>query len=169
MRELLISAAWCVDACIKTSMSILVHAGKTTLMDVICGRKTVGRTTGHLLVNGQPIVKSSWSRVVGYVEQMDVHTPAQTVIEALWFSGRLRLSPKVSDQQVRATAQGMCIACCWGRCQQLMQQALRVAISASSAYCGAAPFFLSNVLYRAAWACACRCAPMWSRSSTLWT
>ncbi|WIA42005.1 hypothetical protein OEZ86_009302 [Tetradesmus obliquus] len=77
-------------------------AGKTTLMDVICGRKTVGRTTGHLLVNGQPIVKSSWSRVVGYVEQMDVHTPAQTVIEALWFSGRLRLSPKVSDQQVRA-------------------------------------------------------------------
>ncbi|KAF6263806.1 ABC-2 type transporter-domain-containing protein [Scenedesmus sp. NREL 46B-D3] len=77
-------------------------AGKTTLMDVICGRKTVGRTTGHLLVNGLPIVKSSWSRVVGYVEQMDVHTPAQTVIEALWFSGRLRLSPKVSDQQVRA-------------------------------------------------------------------
>lgn len=77
-------------------------AGKTTLMDVICGRKTVGRTTGHLLVNGQPIVKSSWSRVVGYVEQMDVHTPAQTVIEALWFSGRLRLSPKVPDQQVGA-------------------------------------------------------------------
>jgi ABC-type multidrug transport system ATPase subunit len=79
---------------------VICFAGKTTLMDVICGRKTVGRTTGHLLVNGQPIVKSSWSRVVGYVEQMDVHTPAQTVIEALWFSGRLRLSPKVSDQQV---------------------------------------------------------------------
>jgi hypothetical protein len=76
-------------------------------MDVICGRKTVGRTTGHLLVNGQPIVKSSWSRVVGYVEQMDVHTPAQTVIEALWFSGRLRLSPKVSDQQVRIGLHGM--------------------------------------------------------------
>lgn len=69
-------------------------------MDVICGRKTVGRTTGRLLVNGRPLVKSSWSRVVGYVEQMDVHTPAQTVIEALWFSGRLRLGPKVSDQQV---------------------------------------------------------------------
>eukprot|EP00878_Enallax_costatus_P039821 GHUV01045738.1.p1 GENE.GHUV01045738.1~~GHUV01045738.1.p1 ORF type:complete len:521 (+),score=145.25 GHUV01045738.1:208-1563(+) len=77
-------------------------AGKTTLMDVICGRKTVGRTTGSLLVNGQPLVKSSWSRVVGYVEQMDVHTSAQTVIEALWFSGRLRLGPKLSDQQVRA-------------------------------------------------------------------
>jgi ABC-type multidrug transport system ATPase subunit len=33
---------------------------------------------------------------------MDVHTPAQTVLEALWFSGRLRLGPKVSDSQVRA-------------------------------------------------------------------
>lgn len=33
-------------------------------MDVICGRKTVGRTTGELLANGRPISKSSWSRVV---------------------------------------------------------------------------------------------------------
>lgn len=33
-------------------------------MDVICGRKTVGRTSGQLLANGRPIVKASWSRVV---------------------------------------------------------------------------------------------------------
>eukprot|EP00878_Enallax_costatus_P041714 GHUV01048577.1.p1 GENE.GHUV01048577.1~~GHUV01048577.1.p1 ORF type:complete len:256 (+),score=61.91 GHUV01048577.1:442-1209(+) len=84
-------------------------AGKTTLMDVICGRKTVGRTTGSLLVNGQPLVKSSWSRVVGYVEQMDVHTSAQTVIEALWFSGRLRLGPKLSDQQVSSWLMHSCM------------------------------------------------------------
>jgi hypothetical protein len=32
---------------------------------------------------------------------MDVHTPAQTVREALWFSGRLRLGTEVSDEQVR--------------------------------------------------------------------
>lgn len=38
---------------------------------------------------------------VGYVEQMDVHTPAQTVREALWFSGRLRLGTDISDEQVR--------------------------------------------------------------------
>jgi hypothetical protein len=37
---------------------------------------------------------------VGYVEQVDVHTPAQTVREALWFSGRLRLGTEVSDEQV---------------------------------------------------------------------
>jgi hypothetical protein len=69
-------------------------------MDVICGRKTVGRTTGRLMINGRRLVKAPWSRVVGYVEQMDVHTAAQTVTEALWFSGRLRLGRKFSDQQV---------------------------------------------------------------------
>lgn len=46
------------------SAGSLPVAGKTTLMDVVCGRKTVGRTTGRLLANGRPIVKSSWSRVV---------------------------------------------------------------------------------------------------------
>jgi ABC-type multidrug transport system ATPase subunit len=39
---------------------------------------------------------------VGYVEQMDIHSSSATVEEALWFSGRLRLPPSVSDAQVRA-------------------------------------------------------------------
>jgi ABC-type multidrug transport system ATPase subunit len=38
---------------------------------------------------------------VGYVEQMDIHSPSATVEEALWFSGRLRLPPSVTDAQVR--------------------------------------------------------------------
>ncbi|WIA20601.1 hypothetical protein OEZ85_004985 [Tetradesmus obliquus] len=79
-------------------------AGKTTLMDVIAGRKTVGRITGDILVNGRPKQQSSWARQVGYVEQMDIHSPAATVEEALWFSGRLRLPPSVSDAQVRQRA-----------------------------------------------------------------
>jgi ABC-type multidrug transport system ATPase subunit len=37
---------------------------------------------------------------VGYVEQMDIHSPSATVEEALWFSGRLRLPPSVSNAQV---------------------------------------------------------------------
>jgi ABC-type transport system involved in cytochrome bd biosynthesis fused ATPase/permease subunit len=40
-------------------------AGKTTLMDVIAGRKTVGRITGDILVNGRPKQQSSWARQVG--------------------------------------------------------------------------------------------------------
>jgi ABC-type nitrate/sulfonate/bicarbonate transport system ATPase subunit len=42
-------------------------AGKTTLMDVIAGRKTVGRITGDILVNGRPKQQSSWARMVGVV------------------------------------------------------------------------------------------------------
>jgi ABC-type multidrug transport system ATPase subunit len=80
-------------------------------MDVICGRKTVGRATGQLLANGRPIQPAAWARAVGYVEQLDVHTPAQTVIEALWFSGRLRLGRDVSDQQVRVAGIGGGHAC----------------------------------------------------------
>lgn len=36
--------------------------------------------------------QGTWSRVVGYVEQMDIHSPALTVEESLMFSARLRLS-----------------------------------------------------------------------------
>ena len=50
-------------------------AGKTTLMDVIAGRKTQGEITGDILVNGHPKDQKTWSRVVGYVEQTDIHSP----------------------------------------------------------------------------------------------
>jgi ABC-type multidrug transport system ATPase subunit len=45
-------------------------AGKTTLMDVIAGRKTVGRTTGDIFVNGKPKDQDTFSRMCGYVEQV---------------------------------------------------------------------------------------------------
>ncbi len=73
-------------------------------MDVVAGRKTVGRTTGSILVNGTPKTQGSWARQCGYVEQADVHVPAATVAEALWFSGRLRLPPAVGDAQARRGA-----------------------------------------------------------------
>ena len=44
-------------------------------MDVIAGRKTQGETHGEILVNGYPKVQETWARVVGYVEQMDIHSP----------------------------------------------------------------------------------------------
>ena len=44
-------------------------AGKTTLMDVLAGRKTQGITQGELLVNGHSKQQETWARVVGYVEQ----------------------------------------------------------------------------------------------------
>lgn len=77
-------------------------AGKTTLMDVLAGRKTVGEITGDIMVNGHPKDQKTWSRVVGYCEQNDIHTPLQTVKDALLFSARLRLSTSISDEKVRA-------------------------------------------------------------------
>ncbi|KAG1655082.1 hypothetical protein FOA52_010286 [Chlamydomonas sp. UWO 241] len=77
-------------------------AGKTTLMDVVAGRKTVGRIEGDIFVNGRPKEQASWSRVMGYCEQNDIHSPAVTVIEAFMFSARLRLPASVSDDRVLA-------------------------------------------------------------------
>lgn len=37
----------------------------------------------------------------------DIHSSNTTVEEALWFSGRLRLPPSVSDAQVCAGAEGV--------------------------------------------------------------
>ncbi|KXZ48202.1 hypothetical protein GPECTOR_29g109 [Gonium pectorale] len=66
-------------------------AGKTTLMDVLAGRKTGGRVEGRQLLNGHPKRMATFARVMGYVEQFDVHTPQLTVLESLLFSARLRL------------------------------------------------------------------------------
>lgn len=81
-------------------------AGKTTLMDVVAGRKTQGVIKGEILANGRQVNPDIWSRVVGYVEQMDIHSPCITVLESLQFAARLRLSENdVSDKQVRAIVQ----------------------------------------------------------------
>lgn len=48
---------------------------QTTLMDVLAGRKTAGRVEGEQLLNGHPKKMSTFARVMGYVEQQDVHVP----------------------------------------------------------------------------------------------
>ena len=48
-------------------------AGKTTLMDVIAGRKTAGTIEGEILVNGHPKVTATFNRMCGYVEQTVSH------------------------------------------------------------------------------------------------
>jgi ABC-type Mn2+/Zn2+ transport system ATPase subunit len=77
-------------------------SGKTTLMDVVCGRKTVGYISGEILINGHPVDKATWPQMHGYVEQQNLHSPQLTVEEALIFSGSLRL-PR--DRQSPASVQ----------------------------------------------------------------
>ncbi|KAG7376653.1 hypothetical protein PHYPSEUDO_012949 [Phytophthora pseudosyringae] len=70
-------------------------AGKTTLMDVIAGRKTGGKIRGKILLNGYPANDLAIRRCTGYCEQMDIHSESATIREALVFSAMLRQSTSV--------------------------------------------------------------------------
>ncbi|KAE8986286.1 hypothetical protein PR002_g22398 [Phytophthora rubi] len=74
-------------------------AGKTTLMDVIAGRKTGGQIRGDIMLNGYPATDLAIRRAMGYCEQMDIHSDASTFREALTFSAFLRQGADVPDSQ----------------------------------------------------------------------
>ncbi|KMT19204.1 hypothetical protein BVRB_1g015960 [Beta vulgaris subsp. vulgaris] len=73
-------------------------AGKTTLMDVLAGRKTGGYIEGEIRISGHPKVQHTFARISGYVEQTDIHSPQVTVEESLWFSSSLRLPKEISKE-----------------------------------------------------------------------
>ncbi|KAF1317760.1 Atp-binding protein, partial [Globisporangium splendens] len=72
-------------------------AGKTTLMDVIAGRKTGGKIQGQILLNGYEANDLAIRRSTGYCEQMDIHSEASTIREALTFSAFLRQDSSVPN------------------------------------------------------------------------
>ncbi|WCJ29208.1 ABC transporter G family member 31 [Euphorbia peplus] len=74
-------------------------AGKTTLMDVLAGRKTGGYIEGEIKISGYPKEQKTFARISGYVEQNDIHSPQVTVEESLWFSSSLRLPREVTKEQ----------------------------------------------------------------------
>ncbi|CAH0493288.1 unnamed protein product [Peronospora farinosa] len=74
-------------------------AGKTTLMDVIAGRKTGGRIVGDIYVNGEVKDPAIFSRITAYCEQMDIHSEAASIYEALVFSAKLRLPPNFTEEE----------------------------------------------------------------------
>ncbi|XP_051116369.1 pleiotropic drug resistance protein 2-like [Andrographis paniculata] len=73
-------------------------AGKTTLMDVLAGRKTSGHIEGNIIISGYPKNQSTFARISGYCEQIDIHSPQVTVYESLVYSAWLRLSPEVTEE-----------------------------------------------------------------------
>jgi ABC-type multidrug transport system ATPase subunit len=82
-------------------------AGKTTLMDVLAGRKTGGYIEGDIKISGYPKEQRTFARISGYVEQNDIHSPQVTVEESLWFSSALRLPKEVSTEK-------RLVSCCIG-------------------------------------------------------
>ncbi|XP_024991416.1 pleiotropic drug resistance protein 2-like isoform X2 [Cynara cardunculus var. scolymus] len=83
---------------ILTALVGVSGAGKTTLMDVLAGRKTGGYIEGNISISGYPKNQETFARVSGYCEQNDIHSPHVTVYESLMYSAWLRLAPDVTDQ-----------------------------------------------------------------------
>ena len=81
---------------VLTALMGVSGAGKTTLMDVLAGRKTGGYIEGNITISGYPKKQETFARISGYCEQTDIHSPCVTVYESLVFSAWLRLSQEVN-------------------------------------------------------------------------
>ncbi|XLS69359.1 hypothetical protein HN51_020382 [Arachis hypogaea] len=82
---------------VLTALMGVSGAGKTTLMDVLSGRKTAGYIQGQITISGYPKKQETFARISGYCEQTDIHSPHVTVYESLVYSAWLRLPPEVDS------------------------------------------------------------------------
>ncbi|KAM7493205.1 hypothetical protein LguiB_027814 [Lonicera macranthoides] len=80
---------------VLTALMGVSGAGKTTLMDVLAGRKTGGYIEGRISISGYQKKQKTFARIAGYCEQTDIHSPHVTVYESLQYSAWLRLPPDV--------------------------------------------------------------------------
>ncbi|KAE8008363.1 hypothetical protein FH972_004884 [Carpinus fangiana] len=86
---------------VLTALVGVSGAGKTTLMDVLSGRKTDGAIEGEIRIGGYPKVQDTYSRISGYCEQSDIHSPQLSIEESVAYSARLRL-PNQIDTSTKA-------------------------------------------------------------------
>uniref|UniRef100_A0A0D3ENE7 ABC transporter domain-containing protein n=1 Tax=Oryza barthii TaxID=65489 RepID=A0A0D3ENE7_9ORYZ len=83
---------------VLTALMGVSGAGKTTLMDVLAGRKTGGYIEGDITISGYPKKQETFARISGYCEQNDIHSPHVTVYESLVFSAWMRLPSEVDSE-----------------------------------------------------------------------
>uniref|UniRef100_A0A6N2N7D7 ABC transporter domain-containing protein n=1 Tax=Salix viminalis TaxID=40686 RepID=A0A6N2N7D7_SALVM len=99
--QLLVNVTGAFRPGVLTALVGVSGAGKTTLMDVLAGRKTGGIIEGNINISGYPKKQETFARISGYCEQNDIHSPCLTVLESLLFSAWLRLPSvvKMDTQQ----------------------------------------------------------------------
>ena len=88
---------------VLTAIMGVSGAGKTTLMDVLAGRKTVGFIEGSIMISGYTKKQETFARISGYCEQTDIHSPHITVYESLFYSAWLRLPLEVDNTTKKVT------------------------------------------------------------------
>ncbi|KAM5547799.1 hypothetical protein ABKV19_001989 [Rosa sericea] len=93
--QLLVDVTGAFRPGVLTALVGVSGAGKTTLMDVLAGRKTGGVIEGSIHISGYPKRQETFARISGYCEQSDIHSPCLTVVESLLFSVWLRLPSDV--------------------------------------------------------------------------
>lgn len=77
------------------------YVGKTTLLDVLAGRKTVGSVSGEVLFGGVQPSRMFLRRHTGYVEQFDTLIPILTVEEMLNYTAELKLDTSIPIEEKR--------------------------------------------------------------------
>jgi len=73
-------------------------AGKTTFMNVLCGK--VDRTSGQLWISGQEAEINQFKKLIGYVPQEDIMIRELTVRENILHSARIRLPASWTKQEI---------------------------------------------------------------------
>jgi len=64
---------------VLTTLMAVSGVGKTTLMDVLAGRKSGGYIEGNIRISGFPKKQETFAHISGYCEQNDIHSPNVTV------------------------------------------------------------------------------------------
>jgi ABC-type multidrug transport system ATPase subunit len=83
---------------VLTALVGVSGAGKTTLMDVLAGRKTGGYIEGDIRISGFLKNQATFARISGYCEQNDIHSPQVTVRESVIYSAWLRLPAEIDHE-----------------------------------------------------------------------
>eukprot|EP00878_Enallax_costatus_P022284 GHUV01023629.1.p1 GENE.GHUV01023629.1~~GHUV01023629.1.p1 ORF type:complete len:289 (+),score=30.03 GHUV01023629.1:747-1613(+) len=78
-------------------------AGKSTLMDILAMRKTTGKITGRLLLDGKVATKSFVNKTA-YIPQDDNFVPTMTAVETLEFYASLTLPSDSKSNRIARNA-----------------------------------------------------------------